>query len=363
MDLFQEARWFFDETDKVTWHQELIHGSLVRPRIPRFGVMQQNCQAKCGELMMLRMDQDFADSQGYPADYANPLSLFADIGNMELNNPCRACIDSNFESTLTDLFGYASQALGVLTIELNRAAGTLAEGSAELGNVQGLIVNLQSILGGLTKRDIEDFYRMYVTRGLYAQLGTEAYLAGYGRLEQLLQLCQAPLVCPPVTITPEQAAAQLLAHADNTFSSVTTAGSPLPFWGQADGTGYMFEGNSPVSGSGVDMSADIFSLIAYLDLTNYGQATWAPLYEGGSAGFADPTSATWAALVDVNPVYAWFMAGETPADNGTLRALCGGFGWNFACAEPLLTPCTCFLPLYSLRKWKLDGYSYGYGTD
>ena len=66
------------------------------------------------------------------------------------------------------------------------------------------------------------------------------------------------------------------------------------------------------------MSANLFSLVAYLDLFNYGNATaWSPLYTNGAGGFADPVTpdGTWTALVEPNPVYAWFMASLTPAEN------------------------------------------------
>lgn len=36
-----------------------------------------------------------------------------------------------------------------------------------------------------------------------------------------------------------------------------------------------------------------------------------------SGGVADLTSEAWQTEVEVNPLYAWFMAGLTPADPGT----------------------------------------------
>jgi hypothetical protein len=143
-----------------------------------------------------------------------------------------------------------------------------------------------------------------VTRGLYAQLGVGSYLAGYQQLRGFLESCNetAGLVCPPTTATPVDAQQALLNHADNVFSSVTTAGSPLPMWSKGDGTGNLFEGTSPVGGSGIDMSANLFSLVAYLDLNNYGSTTaWSPLYTNG---YADPVTpdGNWASLVEPNPV-------------------------------------------------------------
>ncbi len=66
------------------------------------------------------------------------------------------------------------------------------------------------------------------------------------------------------------------------------------------------------------MSANLFSLVAYLDLYNFGNATtWSPLYTNGASGYADPVTpdGTWTALVEPNPVYAWFMAGLTDAEH------------------------------------------------
>jgi hypothetical protein len=91
MDLFQEGRWFFDETDRVTWYQDIIRKVLVKPRLPRFGIMQTSCAgpAECQNVLRLRNDPDYAEEQGYPREFAQPLGLFADIGNMELNDPVR----------------------------------------------------------------------------------------------------------------------------------------------------------------------------------------------------------------------------------------------------------------------------------
>jgi hypothetical protein len=45
MDYFQEARWFFDETDKLTFYSSVIQEQLVKPRIKRFGTMTQTCMS------------------------------------------------------------------------------------------------------------------------------------------------------------------------------------------------------------------------------------------------------------------------------------------------------------------------------
>lgn len=164
----------------------------------------------------------------------------------------------------------------------------------------------------LTANDVKEFYFYYVTRGVYATLGAGPYAAKYTLLEPAVVQCEGGaallgLTCPNATVTLAEAEAALLRHADTVFSSVTTAGSPLPLWSEGDGTGELFQGSSPVGGSGIDMSANILSLAAYLNATLYGQPGWSPLYEGGAAGFADPASPTWAALVLKNPIYAYVV--------------------------------------------------------
>jgi hypothetical protein len=324
MDLFQEGRWFFDETDRVTWYQEVVRKKLVKPRIPRFGIMQTSCPSECATVLRLRSDADFAEEMGYPREFARPLGLFADIGNMEMNDPCRDCIETNFETTIQSLQGYVKGAFGVLARELGRfnedsiASDTLDEEGQAM--VLDLIKKTTTLATETTRAEVEEFYSYYVTRGLYAQLGVGSYLAGYQQLQGFLASCNetAGLICPPITATPADARQALLNHADNMFSSVTTAGSPLPLWSEGDGTGNLFEGTSPVSGSGIDMSANLFSLVAYLDLSNYGNASaWSPLYTNGVGGYADPVTpdGTWTALVEPNPVYAWFMAGLTKVEH------------------------------------------------
>jgi len=71
-----------------------------------------------------------------------------------------------------------------------------------------------------------------------------------------------------------------------------------------------------VGGSGIDMSATIDSLATYLDLENR-QATndWKPFFydDKKQDGFVDPLGSDnmWESMVATNPIFAWFMAGET----------------------------------------------------
>ena len=73
---------------------------------------------------------------------------------------------------------------------------------------------------------------------------------------------------------------------------MTTAGAPFPLWSEGDGTGYLFEGNSPVGGSGIDMSAPLDSLAGYLFSTILFNSS------------VDPTSEAWTSYVERNPLYA-----------------------------------------------------------
>jgi hypothetical protein len=61
----------------------------------------------------------------------------------------------------------------------------------------------------------------------------------------------------------------------------------------------ILQGNSPVSGSGVDLSGDEFSAADYIDMVRSQNTS------------ADPTSAEWQTLVETDPIYRWFIAGET----------------------------------------------------
>ena len=115
----------------------------------------------------------------------------------------------------------------------------------------------------------------------------------------------------PTNVTLAEATAALTKHADNTFSSINTAGFPLPLFDKGDGTGYLFNGNEPIGGSGIDMSGTLLSSTVYFDLSNYGKPNWSPLYSGGQNGTVDVNSAVFKGYVMTDPVFKWFIAGET----------------------------------------------------
>jgi hypothetical protein len=173
--------------------------------------------------------------------------------------------------------------------------------------------------------DVVELISYYTARGLYAEIGTKSYTERYNSFQELIEDCHAQkdelnLTCPilPPDLTPAMARKHLESHADGAFSSFATAGAPFPFWSKEDGTGALFENNegatlTPVSGSGLVMSAKISSLADYLDIFNYDdEEMWNPVYGGG--GITDPSAHLWHDMVETNPVYAWFMAGLEPAD-------------------------------------------------
>lgn len=115
----------------------------------------------------------------------------------------------------------------------------------------------------------------------------------------------------PTNVTLPEANAALTNHADNTFSSINTAGFPFPWSDKGDGTGYLFNGNEPIGGSGIDMSGTLLSATAYFDLSNFGTSNWSPLYNGGQNGTVDVNGAAFQGYVMTDPVFKWFIADET----------------------------------------------------
>ena len=206
-----------------------------------------------------------------------------------------------------------------LSAQLQLFNATLTDAN-DIAVVESILAKTSTLAATIERSDVEDFYFYYVTRGLYAELGVRTYLERYKDFQLLIGLCnnetqRDDLVCPPLEVTPGNASTALLAHADNVFSNITTAGAPFPFWSLGDGTGTLFEGTSPVSGSGVDMSAPLDSLSDY----------FAYLQQGGVFDPITP-NANWTNLVERNPIYSWFTAGLTEADNGKSNTICCSSG-------------------------------------
>jgi hypothetical protein len=225
-----------------------------------------------------------------------------------MNDPCRICIEGSYDTTIRSLHKLSVGSFQVLAAELQRYAATMTNGTAAAMRAGYLAQTAASISGMLDTDAVEQFYFYYVTRGAYAELGKARYQQGYATTAPAIGLCKAQaetfdFTCPAATeVTPDEAEAALLRHADASFSSVNTAGSALPFWSDNNSTNVrLFGGSSPIGGSGVDMSGNILSMAAYLNVTHYGKEGWSPMY--GTNGFADPTSPMFAEAVERNPIF------------------------------------------------------------
>lgn len=260
---------------------------------------------------------------------ANPLALFADIGNMEMNHQCRMCIEQTYDEKIAEMHALIQPTFRVLSAELQRYSASLGEDDdAKKAELDDIAEKLDELASSVTTADVAEFYKYLVLRGLYSELGARGYVDNYALFDPLIEACQGSadalgLNCPSLSsdVSEDAAKQALLDHADGPFSPVNGAGAPFPFWSDAAAGGSMFGQNDDgslfaVSGSGIDMSGEAFSTAVYVDAANYGdEASWSPAFT--QDGFADPESQQWQTLVAVDPVYAWFMASLTPADEGT----------------------------------------------
>lgn len=328
MDLFQEARWFFDETSKVTWYNKVVYDAIIRPRIPRFGVMTRSCTSfgnetqpeddtRCNHAYLLRTSPDYAEENGKGRDFADPFKIFNDIGNFEMNDPCKMCIEENYETTMTALTRGTVGLFGVMAQELQRLA--LSNTTHSVDAAQMLNTKILPILQqGIDREAVEEFYFFYVTRALYAEFGYQSYMDSYaffmsnfGRLCDGYESQGLDLNGCPRTVNASEAREALLNHADNDFSAISTSGIPIPYW--APNGGPMFFGTSPVGGSGLDLKGTPLSSGVYFDLQNIlNQTAWSPLY--GKGGFVNAwDDPLWESYVEGDPVYKWFEASVTPS--------------------------------------------------
>lgn len=319
LDFFQEARWYFTENHRVTWYNELVRKLLVKPLVGRYGIMDSYCNNitvsalsqpdvsslpnDCNDAIRTRTDKTFL-----PELSKNPLLLLSDIRGMEMNDKCRMCIESRLEEKIDFWTDSYKNIFGTLFSKLERDAD--ADAPAE---VRDLLQKLQSISESIDRAAVEEWYHYYVIRSLYSSLGAESYVEQYNQYtgadvgvgSELFQTCSLvarilegkPVECP-FKLTLEDGMRHLHDHADNTFSSLITAGIPFPFWDTGDETGSLFSGNSPVGGSGVNMSGTLLSSKRYLDLVQQEVSI-------------DISDSTWTQLVETDPVYRWFIASVT----------------------------------------------------
>ena len=342
MDLFQESRWYFTEKHRVTWYNDVIRKLLVKPRVPRFGIMTQVCSSSggplsqsddCDHTIALRTNKTYAMENNFSSSYATPLLLLSDVGGIEMNDRCKMCIEQGFEEIMARLTTATTGLFQGIRDGLSSLAesGTV-KNESDIIKLEELRQKIGTVAETVDRAAVEEFYFYYVVRGLYTQLGADAYVSNYEDAMQSLSIpCNFvtgdPTKCP-LTVTKEEAMVRLSSHADNTFSSVTTAGAPFPFWSESDGTGDLFGGTSPVGGSGIDMSGNLLSASLYLDS-----------YAGNYIDSLSPES-KWTAFVETDPIYRWFLAGVTPM---TSR--------KFACLA-LLRPHQISLTLCYHRLWK-----------
>lgn len=177
LDLFQETRSIaFDELDRLTWYHGVVKGAAIRPRVLRFGIMQQSCVSSsessvsgaCDKQAGLRTNADFAEANGYPREYANPLGLIGDVGSMELNDPCRICIEESLEATMNQLQNELITPLfGLVAQEFGRYAASLGE-TEDAATMAGLAASAGKIATTMTRKSVEDFYYYQVLRSTYA---------------------------------------------------------------------------------------------------------------------------------------------------------------------------------------------------
>jgi hypothetical protein len=86
MDLWVEMKDYFTETDRVSWYQKAITDKVINPRTGKFGTLvSEACQQACGPLLLYRFSR------------GETLSLFSDLTAMNMNDPCRICVDTNYD--------------------------------------------------------------------------------------------------------------------------------------------------------------------------------------------------------------------------------------------------------------------------
>mmetsp|Transcript_3113 Transcript_3113/g.3680 ORF Transcript_3113/g.3680 Transcript_3113/m.3680 type:complete len:1362 (+) Transcript_3113:138-4223(+) len=306
MDFFQESSWFVTEKDRLSWYEKGIKANIVTPRIARFGTMVNYCSTsnggtndKCDKIVNLRFSPKYAEAMGYGAEYANPLALFSDLTAMEMNHECRECIESTSEANLAQLTGGTKQLFGHMAIMLNASLDSLSRSTtpdeAKISKIKSVLAKVSKILTKINGAAIEELVVYLTTRNLYATLG----VTGYAK--------NKPAVCTPfVPACPDtDPMAQLKDHADSPFSSHNTRGFPYPIFAEDDTMGNLYTGNSSFGGSGIDLSGTALQMAAYFGKSPAGGP---PLF---SNGMADPDDPAWKLYVGGDPVYKWFMAGET----------------------------------------------------
>lgn len=169
-----------------------------------------------------------------------------------------------------------------------------------------LAAKISIALASINRSTIEEFTKYYVARTLYAQLGESNYISVYAGVNAVLGGAMPTLTerAQNMNVT-ESIIAQmdLLAHADAPFSSVNTAGNPLPL--PIPG---LFDG-APVGGSGIDLSGDLLGSIKNLTVSNPFDLITLNV-DIGNWNPVDPSSETWQLQIVTDPIYQWFIEGQ-----------------------------------------------------
>lgn len=224
MDFFEEASWFFQEDDRVSWYTEVAKTTVIAPRIPRFGIMTGICSSLGGS--STRTECNAAVLKRVLTN--EPLRLFADIGSLEMNDPCKQCIENEFESSMQQL------------LEGSVGMFTALAGALKQANQAELASTMDAIVSKLNLQEMTDYYSYRTIRFLYGFLGANTYLESYTAFQGIC-LALAPEQADNCgDIDSDEATLILQRHADHTFSSASTAGTPLPYWGD-DGDGFLFQ--------------------------------------------------------------------------------------------------------------------------
>lgn len=86
MDLWVESKNYFTELDRVSWYQKVVTDLIINPRVGKFGTLvSEDCQLVCGSLLYYRFSR------------GESLLLFSDLTGMRMNDPCKICVDTNYE--------------------------------------------------------------------------------------------------------------------------------------------------------------------------------------------------------------------------------------------------------------------------
>lgn len=279
MDLWEESKDYFTDVDRVSWYNKGIVDNVVNPRVGKFGILASGSCGACLPLLAYRFTRN------------EELLLFSDLTAMRMNDPCRICVDDTYEAQMQALTSGVKQLFYVMYLTISKYNSNSTYSS--------LLEKVMFALDNTDQSKVEEFYKYYVTRGIYSQLGAAGYIAAYTQVlgsDSLQQRAESL----NVTIG-EIAQLDLLAHADAAFSSINTAGNPLPL---------SLPLGFPHGGSGINLSGTILGSIANVvslnpfDLITLGSGNllaWNPVV---------PESDQWVQEVENDPIYQWFITGQ-----------------------------------------------------